>query len=157
VLLIDLDHFKSVNDRLGHMAGDRVLCEVAASLRQAAGAEAFVSRYAGDEFVVVLPGADVVLAWEVERNLRAAPGACLPDRRYGAGLALAASIGTAIYPEDGAEARALVNCADKRMYQDKFRRRAEANGAGGITLDGEGDDELCPDEEASVLNAPRAC
>jgi diguanylate cyclase (GGDEF)-like protein len=155
VLLIDLDHFKSVNDRLGHLAGDRVLCEVAAALQQAAGPEAFVSRYAGDEFVVVLPAADEVLAWETECNLRAALGTCLPDRRYGAGLGLAASIGTAIYPEDGVEPRALVNCADKRMYEDKFRRRGESQGVGGMSRDGEGEVELCPDVEAPALNAPR--
>src|SRR5262249_44573495 len=83
VLLGDLDHFTTVNDQLGHLAGDRVLREVGTALREAAGPEAFVSRYAGDEFVVVLAGADEVLAREAETNIRVALGDYLPDRRFG--------------------------------------------------------------------------
>jgi diguanylate cyclase (GGDEF)-like protein len=167
VLLVDLDHFKRVNDRLGHLAGDRVLAEAGAALREAAGLEGFASRYAGDEFVIVLPGADAALAQEVEANVRAALATSLPDRRFGADLELAASVGLAVYPEDGTEARALINCADKRMYEDKFRRRGGGNvliAAGypagprsdGGQFDREGDNASCQDEEVRALNAPRA-
>jgi diguanylate cyclase (GGDEF)-like protein/putative nucleotidyltransferase with HDIG domain len=155
VLLVDLDHFKRVNDRLGHLAGDRVLSEVASALRGAAGAEAFVSRYAGDEFVIVLPGADELLAREVEENVRRALVDCQPDRRFGAELEIVASVGLAVFPADGTEPRALVNCADKRMYEDKFgRRRAQTLGASESWTNKEGA-EPCRDEGIQALSVRR--
>lgn len=156
VILVDLDHFKAVNDRLGHLAGDRVLVEVGAALRRAVGPEAFVARYAGDEFVVLLPGADATLAWEAATNLREVLRACAPDRRYGTGWEIAASVGLAVYPEDGTEARALINCADKRMYEDKFRRRElDPLRTSHSSLPEEESNQSCKSEEVLALNTPR--
>jgi diguanylate cyclase (GGDEF)-like protein/putative nucleotidyltransferase with HDIG domain len=123
LVLMDLDNFKEVNDRLGHVAGDRVLREVAGILAQEVGEVGFVTRYAGDEFVIVLPGATrsraMTLASRIQRELAEhhlvdAP-ALFP--------ALGASAGIALYPEDGADPRALIQRADRRMYRDKFDRK----------------------------------
>jgi diguanylate cyclase (GGDEF)-like protein len=124
VAYFDLDGFKSVNDRFGHEAGDRVLQVTAARLRGAARASDFVARLGGDEFVAVLtevppwPG----LSSFIERLAEGLAKAPIPEIADGA---VFASVGVAVYPDDGESADALLTAADRAMYAVKERRRAE--------------------------------
>lgn len=135
VLYVDLDGFKSVNDRFGHETGDRVLQVTAARLRQGLRRSDFVARLGGDEFVAVLPDAQTqlglsVLIERLQGEIAKAPIAELEDG------AVAASIGAAWFPADGDTVEALLAAADRAMYQAKQSRRAprsrrrEAAGSG---------------------------
>src|SRR5712691_7562249 len=123
VLYFDLDGFKSVNDRFGHEAGDRVLQVTASRLRQTLRTSDFVARLGGDEFVAVLPdvpSAPVVsmLIARLDTELAKAPIAEVEDR------AVCASVGTAWFPEDGDTGDALLAAADHAMYEVKQNRKA---------------------------------
>jgi diguanylate cyclase (GGDEF)-like protein/putative nucleotidyltransferase with HDIG domain len=123
VVMLDLDRFKEVNDTLGHLKGDELLREVAATLTGISRPSDFVCRYAGDEFVLVLSGADLEqteeLAWRARNAIDRLPAV---DGR----VKIGASLGLAIYPDDGRDGRALLHAADQRMYEDKFSRRQKA-------------------------------
>lgn len=123
LLLIDLDGFKPVNDTHGHAVGDRVLQAVADALRGGVRGSDFVARLGGDEFAVILENiagsADID---EVARKLRMRLDRTLEiDGRQ---IAVAASIGSAMYPDDGDDTERLQLVADKRMYADKHARKA---------------------------------
>ena len=122
VLVLDLDRFKHVNDRRGHVTGDMVLRSVAQRLVACLRDSDTVSRQGGDEFVVLLP--------EIEKANDAAASA----KKIGAALAaphtvgnhqleLTATIGISIYPNDGPDAETLVRRADTAMYCAKHRGR----------------------------------
>jgi diguanylate cyclase (GGDEF)-like protein len=123
LVLIDLDDFKEINDRFGHVAGDRALRDVAEILSRQAPPGAFVSRYAGDEFVIVLPGATCdrarLVAHTIQETLAREGWAGI----YGADAYCGVSVGVACFPEDGPDARALIHYADRGMYRDKFDRK----------------------------------
>ncbi|MDD7969575.1 diguanylate cyclase [Roseinatronobacter alkalisoli] len=107
VLVIDLDHFKSVNDRFGHNAGDDVLTEVARRLRAALRSSDILVRYGGEEFVVVMPGADVRAARRVaQRICRTVHSRGYDVRGSDAALQLSVSIGVA------AEHAGFAGCGD---------------------------------------------
>jgi len=117
LLLIDVDHFKQVNDQRGHAAGDRVLREVALRLRAAVRGEDLLARVGGEEFGVLLPGADLAAAAEVgERigsHVRAAPIAVAEGS-----VAVTVSTGAvALDPHD--DELSFVSRADLRLYEAK--------------------------------------
>jgi len=123
LLVLDLDHFKSVNDTLGHDAGDRLLIEAAtrlkACLRQGDG----LARLGGDEFAIVLPALEgSAVAAAVAERLLAALGR--PFRLGELELFVSCSVGIAMYPNDAASADALLRCADVAMFDAKSRGRA---------------------------------
>ena len=125
LLFIDLDHFKSVNDCLGHAIGDKLLAVVASRLRAAIRADDTACRYGGDEFVVLLPDVgDAGIVDSIAEKVR--------DRiegRYGIDgndLYIRASVGFAIYPSHGDHCDALLRHADASMYACKAARRATA-------------------------------
>jgi diguanylate cyclase (GGDEF)-like protein len=121
LLLFDLDGFKVYNDTFGHNAGDRMLVDVAASLRDTLGARGRAYRIGGDEFCALLSidGRHDAPA-RLGRELAHAMG------RSGAGFAIAASHGGALAPADGRDTSALLRCADEAMYACKgHRRRSE--------------------------------
>jgi diguanylate cyclase (GGDEF)-like protein/putative nucleotidyltransferase with HDIG domain len=120
ILMMDLDHFKEVNDTLGHLEGDELLRRVAERLTSVARPGDVVCRYAGDEFVMLLAGADFPEAGRVAERARAAIDG-LP--MVSGQVKISASVGVASYPADGPDGRTLLNVADKRMYEDKFQRR----------------------------------
>jgi diguanylate cyclase (GGDEF)-like protein len=122
VLLLDLDHFKEVNDSSGHAAGDQVLQRLAALLRTSVrGADAVV-RFGGEEFVVLLHGCDAAGAATVAEALRlAVREVALPQT---CGLrCLTASIGIAVYPDNGESLDQLLGAADRAMYGAKHNGR----------------------------------
>ncbi|MHB8487737.1 MAG: EAL domain-containing protein [Candidatus Dormibacteria bacterium] len=135
LLLVDLDHFKTVNDSSGHAIGDVVLQRVAAQLRTSVrGADAVV-RLGGEEFVVLLHDCSSDGAWTAAESVRAAVrDVVMPD---GCSLeGLTASIGIATYPEHGGTLDQLLGAADRAMYSAKHAGRdrsvrATPLGAGG--------------------------
>jgi diguanylate cyclase (GGDEF)-like protein len=118
--MMDLDRFKEVNDTLGHLTGDELLRQVAGRLESAARPDDVVCRYAGDEFVLLLVGADGSEARQVAERARAAIDA-LP--KVAGKVKISSSVGIATFPEDGPDGRTLLHVADQRMYEDKFQRR----------------------------------
>jgi len=118
LMFLDLDHFKEVNDRLGHAAGDRLLIAVAARLREQVRESDTVARLGGDEFTVILPSLrDSADAMRVANNIIAAIGQ--PFQLAGAQAHIGVSIGIAIYPLHGQSAEEILNAADNAMYQAK--------------------------------------
>ncbi|HWJ24279.1 MAG TPA: diguanylate cyclase, partial [Gemmatimonadaceae bacterium] len=127
LLVIDVDHFKLVNDTYGHLQGDDVLRAVAGVFsEQLRGADA-VGRYAGDEFVVLLPEATAEVAYEVAERLRAAVQRThcpVRDRPAGSGaVAVTLSIGVATAPRHGEQFETLFAAADRALYDAKRRGR----------------------------------
>ncbi|MGW0820809.1 putative bifunctional diguanylate cyclase/phosphodiesterase [Streptomyces sp. NPDC002845] len=121
LMLIDLDRFRSVNDTLGHLAGDRLLLQIADRLRLALPRGAEAARLGGDEFAVLLPVADsTTSASRVARNLVAALGS--PLDLDGLTLVLEASAGLAVFPDHARDAEGLLRRADVAMYQAKRDR-----------------------------------
>ncbi|MFB7498219.1 putative bifunctional diguanylate cyclase/phosphodiesterase [Streptomyces sp. NPDC056161] len=121
LMLIDLDRFRSVNDTLGHLAGDRLLLQIAERLRLALPRGAEAARLGGDEFAVLLPVADsTTSATRVARNLVTALSS--PLDLDGLTLVLEASAGVAVFPDHALDAEGLLRRADVAMYQAKRDR-----------------------------------
>ncbi len=120
---LDLDRFKEVNDLLGHPVGDRVLSEVAERLREVAPANAAISRFGGDEFIMFCEVDDRKqterLASEIHAEIMR------PVRIDGERLEIGASIGIAILPDDGTDADALMQNADLALYHAKVNGRKQ--------------------------------
>ena len=118
VIFVDLDGFKQINDTLGHAVGDQVLQLATRRLESSVRESDSVSRHGGDEFVVLLaelakPSDAAAVAQKMIETLQA-PALIGPHR-----VAVSASLGISVYPEDGADANALINCADAAMYRAK--------------------------------------
>ncbi|GCB45836.1 bifunctional diguanylate cyclase/phosphodiesterase [Streptomyces sp. NL15-2K] len=121
LMLIDLDRFRSVNDTLGHLAGDRLLLQIADRLRLALPRGAEAARLGGDEFAVLLPVADsTTSATRVARGLVAALSS--PLDLDGLTLVLEASAGVAVFPDHALDAEGMLRRADVAMYQAKRDR-----------------------------------
>jgi diguanylate cyclase (GGDEF)-like protein/PAS domain S-box-containing protein len=121
VLNVDLDHFKEVNDSLGHAYGDRLLVEVAGCLRAGARETDVVARVGGDEFVILLADLDVQEAPQLAQTVvdRIADVLSEPLAIDPVELRVEASIGVAIYPTDSRDAKGLLAIADAAMYAGK--------------------------------------
>jgi diguanylate cyclase (GGDEF)-like protein/putative nucleotidyltransferase with HDIG domain len=124
VLMIDLDGFKAINDEFGHQVGDMALRQVAAAIRQNVRHSDFCARYAGDEFVVVLPACERPEAERRALHIQRALDAMETEPRAGVRLRPAISVGVAVSPDDGHTYDELLAAADRRMYDDKQQRRA---------------------------------
>ncbi len=114
IALIDVDHFKAVNDTYGHADGDDVLCEVARRLKATARAEDIVGRWGGEEFMVVLPYCDVDHSYTIGERLREAVAVSPISTRSGAQLTVTISVGCATGPSPH-----LVERADLALYEAK--------------------------------------
>ncbi len=123
LLFINLDHFQTINDSLGHQAGDLLLVEVARRLRQGVRREDSLGRLGGDEFLFILETVrhpeTAIEAAQAVLGAIAAP-ASLPD---GTELYLSASIGISLYPDDGHSAHELLRDADAALHQAKAQGR----------------------------------
>ncbi len=123
LLFVDLDHFKRVNDSLGHPAGDTLLQTVAERIISTVREADLVARFGGDEFVLLLAGqASQEAVAEVSGKLLAAVGAPLVVE--GVSISVTPSIGVALFPEHGDSAATLIKHADTAMYKAKARGRA---------------------------------
>lgn len=124
VVFADLDGFKRVNDRHGHLAGDDILRQVADRFVTALGHRGEVARIGGDEFALIVDGAATARdAVAIERELHAALMA--PFALGAEQLAIAASFGSSIFPDDGSTRAELLGASDSRMYSAKHAYRAE--------------------------------
>jgi diguanylate cyclase (GGDEF)-like protein len=119
VLMIDLDHFKSFNDTYGHDAGDAVLREIGASLTKGIRAEDFVCRFGGEEFVVILPTADLAASRARAERLRLkAKELTILHQGRSMGM-ITISVGVAVFPEHGMSPKDLMAAADAALYEAK--------------------------------------
>jgi two-component system cell cycle response regulator len=123
LLMLDLDHFKDVNDSYGHQRGDAVLVELAGRIRAEARDVDTVARYGGEEIVVVLPETDEAGARQAAERI------CAAVRRKPFGgpgvqpITLTVSAGVAVYPDHGITASQLLACADEALYEAKHAGR----------------------------------
>jgi diguanylate cyclase (GGDEF)-like protein len=113
VVLLDIDNFKLLNDSHGHVAGDTVLRQVAAALRECGREYDTIARYGGEEFAAVLPGCSSGLAMQVAERLRAAVEEAPTE------VPVTASAGVATYPYDGIDIAGLLSAADQALYASK--------------------------------------
>ena len=122
IIYMDLDGLKVVNDRLGHMAGDRVLYEFSRILEDCTGELGIAMRIGGDEFVILLkdmsPGKDLDYFVKI---LREKTSFVFSGQGEDSGVvcSISSSYGIATYPRDGEDAETLLHIADKRLYEHK--------------------------------------
>ncbi|MGI5839538.1 MAG: GGDEF domain-containing protein [bacterium] len=131
LLLIDIDHFKRVNDTYGHPAGDAVLRELGGVLSGTCRSFDIISRYGGEEFAVLLPGCSCEKALEVAERIRARAAGhsfVLPDGRS---IRITVSAGAAGYPETARTAEELIRRADNELYAAKITGRNRVSGSCG--------------------------
>ena len=133
LLLLDLDRFKEINDGFGHAAGDQLLRMVAGRLDAATRSGDTVARLGGDEFVVVLPRidkdeAETRVVAVIEKLRRALRIACVLDEGR---VTVSASLGVALWPDNGNTPDELLEYADASMYRDKARRSLPTDWPGG--------------------------
>ena len=150
ILVLDLDDFKDINDTYGHHVGDRALREVARVLRDTIRPYDICVRYAGDEFIIVLPDCGTEEAEakriELQRAVDTAPFEAAP----GQPVRLSLSIGASVFPGDGATYENLLATADGRMYRDKRNRKK-----GGAAAAGEQDSVFHGDLALTAIAAGR--
>jgi len=120
VMLLDLDDLKRINDRLGHLAGNRALKRLAARIKDHGRSTDLAARYGGDEFAVILIESDLRMAEQVAERIES----CLRNDEEEPRLTV--SIGTGIYPNDGRTAQELLEAADQRLYRRKKMSEARS-------------------------------
>jgi diguanylate cyclase (GGDEF)-like protein len=118
IIMIDLDHFKRINDTHGHEAGDLVLKAIANALSEHSRRGDFACRYGGEEFVITMPNISPEIAYQRAENLRQSLN--LLGVPYGCyKLSVTISIGIACYPENGQSRESILRAADQAMYAAK--------------------------------------
>ncbi|STX29667.1 inner membrane protein PLUS sensory box protein LssE [Legionella beliardensis] len=122
LLYLDLDNFKKVNDTMGHDCGDKLLQEVAVRIRNNVRSLDFISRFGGDEFIVILPNIkntkNIATVAQNLLDVMVQPFVLNQKKFY-----ISVSIGITIYPDDGADAETLIKNADMAMYYAKLHGR----------------------------------
>ena len=129
LLMIDLDHFKQKNDSYGHLVGDVVLQETAHRLSRTLRGGDLIGRYGGEEFIVLLPGANRATAQEIAERLRLAVAGS-PVATHGLQLQQTLSLGLASFPVDAHDLDTLLERADQALYAAKRAGRDRVGSAG---------------------------
>ncbi len=124
VVCMDIDDFKIVNDKYGHSIGDRLLASVAGVVRRELRQMDILTRYAGDEFVAIMPMASSKMAASISERMRNAVEEQLFSVRPGTMVGLGVSLGVACFPDDGETSEELLRAAARRMQHDKNARKA---------------------------------
>ena len=119
LLFLDIDHFKGVNDKHGHVIGSRMLVELGRVLEAALREGDVVSRYGGDEFTALLPAVDVEAALRIAERVRAS----VEKHEFASGIRLTVCIGVASWPRHASDPTALLESADRAMYVGKGATR----------------------------------
>ena len=121
LIMLDLDDFKNVNDAFGHQAGDRLLAEISRAIEAAGRDTDRVFRYGGDEFALILPGADATAALGVAERVRAAVHTLgdAGSRWADVGMRVSVSIGVATFPRDGLSSEEILLAADRASFVAK--------------------------------------
>ncbi|HKR14327.1 MAG TPA: diguanylate cyclase [Pyrinomonadaceae bacterium] len=123
VICMDIDDFKVINDQYGHSTGDRLLASVAGVMRRELRQMDILTRYAGDEFVAIMPMASSKMAASICERIRNAVEEQLFSVREGTMIGLGVSAGVACFPEDGETSEELLTAAARRMQHDKHGRK----------------------------------
>ena len=129
LVLLDIDHFKSVNDTYGHPAGDAVLREVAARVKRSVRDVDVCGRYGGEEFIVLLPQTPLEGALLVAERIREAVKA-KPFELRGEERRITVSLGVSVFPQHSDNGRALIESADEALYKSKENGRDRVTPAG---------------------------
>lgn len=124
LVFVDLDRFKPINDKYGHLRGSRTLREVGFLIRAAVRETDYPARYGGDEFTVILPQSDHDAAVAFAEKLRRLIEGHTFLQEEGINARLGVSLGIATYPLEATTKEMLIRLADKRMYEDKEIRKA---------------------------------
>jgi diguanylate cyclase (GGDEF)-like protein/putative nucleotidyltransferase with HDIG domain len=137
LVCMDIDDFKVVNDKYGHSIGDRLLASVAGVVRRELRQMDILTRYAGDEFVAIMPMASSKMAEAISERMRNAVEEQLFSVRAGTMVGLGVSLGVACFPDDGETTEELLTAAAGRMQRDKNSRKAilTVAGAGVSSID----------------------
>jgi diguanylate cyclase (GGDEF)-like protein/putative nucleotidyltransferase with HDIG domain len=137
VVCMDIDDFKVVNDKYGHSIGDRLLASVAGVVRRELRQMDILTRYAGDEFVAIMPMASSKMAVSISERMRNAVEEQLFSVRTGTMIGLGVSLGVACFPDDGETSEELLSAAARRMQHEKNARKAilTVAGAGVSSID----------------------
>lgn len=118
IIVSDIDHFKKINDTYGHQVGDKLLVETASLMKRSTRGMDIVCRYGGEEFIMVLPGADAASAARRAETIRQECARVILSHA-GEDLTVTISFGVASYPEHGKNAEEIIIKADKALYQSK--------------------------------------
>jgi diguanylate cyclase (GGDEF)-like protein len=120
---MDLDDFKKVNDTYGHTVGDRMLASIAGVIKKQLRQMDLLARYAGDEFVAIMPMASSDMAAIIVERIRTAVESHEFTVRTGRTARVGLSIGISCFPKDGDTAEELLTVADRNMQRDKHARK----------------------------------
>ncbi len=120
VVMLDIDHFKTVNDEYGHRVGDQVLVQIAAIIVKSVRVDDAVGRYGGEEFIVLLPTASAAKAYEITERIR--KNVAMADLLEN-GKKVTISAGISVYPQMGNRQNDLIEKADKALYVSKNNGR----------------------------------
>lgn len=123
VICMDIDDFKIINDKYGHSTGDRLLASVAGVIRRELRQMDILTRYAGDEFVAIMPMASSKMAISICDRIRSAVEEHLFSVREGTLIGLGVSVGVASFPDDGETSEELLTVSARRMQSDKHGRK----------------------------------
>ena len=123
IVCMDIDDFKIVNDKYGHSIGDRLLASVAGVVRRELRQMDILTRYAGDEFVAIMPMASSKMAASISERMRGAVEEQLFSVRTGTMVGLGVSLGVSCFPDDGETSEELLTAAARRMQHDKNGRK----------------------------------